>query len=73
MKGLEALNYMVSQGRFERPTFPLGGVKFFGAYKGRFGKGLHQRVRKLLGAGLGNRAIAQHTPKEAKIRHQIAE
>jgi hypothetical protein len=22
---LEVLNYMVSQGRFERPTFPLGG------------------------------------------------
>lgn len=22
---LEALNYMVSQGRFELPTFPLGG------------------------------------------------
>lgn len=24
-KRLEGLNYMVSQGRFERPTFPLGG------------------------------------------------
>lgn len=27
-KWLQALNYMVSQGRFERPTFPLGGAKF---------------------------------------------
>lgn len=27
-KLLEALNYMVSQGRLERPTFPLGGAKF---------------------------------------------
>jgi hypothetical protein len=27
-KLLEALIYMVSQGRFERPTFPLGGAKF---------------------------------------------
>jgi len=25
-KLLEALNYMVSQGRFELPTFPLGGL-----------------------------------------------
>ena len=25
LKSAEALNYMVSQGRFERPTFPLGG------------------------------------------------
>ncbi len=24
-ESLKALNYMVSQGRFERPTFPLGG------------------------------------------------
>lgn len=27
LKSAEALNYMVSQGRFERPTFPLGGAK----------------------------------------------
>nr|WP_156430128.1 hypothetical protein [Pseudomonas agarici] len=28
LKSAEALNYVVSQGRFERPTFPLGGAKF---------------------------------------------
>ena len=28
VKSLKALNNMVSQGRFERPTFPLGGAKF---------------------------------------------
>ncbi|CAI8841749.1 hypothetical protein EMIT0P228_200004 [Pseudomonas brassicacearum] len=49
------------QSRFERPTFPLGGAKFSGVYKGPPEKGLHQRVGELLGAGQGIRATARHT------------
>jgi len=46
---------MVSQGLFERPTFPLGGAKFSGVYKGP-----HRRVGELFGAGQGIRATARH-------------
>ena len=59
-KTLEALDYMVSQGRFELPTFPLGGAKFSGVYNGPPEKGLHQRVSELLGAGQGIRATARY-------------
>ena len=52
---------MVSQGRFERPTFPLGGAKLSGFCKDPPEKGLHQRVVRLLGAGQGIRATARHT------------
>lgn len=68
---------MLSQGRFELPTFPLGGAKLFGAYNGRPEKGLHQRVGELLGAGLGIRATARHagcgTTTVLKIRDQMIE
>ena len=68
---------MVSQGRFERPTFPLGGEKLSGAHKGPPEKGLHQRVGELLDAGLGIRAIVRHagcsTTTVLKIRDQTTE
>lgn len=51
---------MVSQRRFERLTFPLGGAKFSGVYKGPPEKGLHQRVGELLGDGQGIWATARH-------------
>ncbi len=57
---------MVSQGRFERPTFPLGGAKFSDVYKGQPEKGLHQRVGGLLGAGQGIRATGFSTTTALK-------
>ena len=71
MKWLEALNYMVSQGRFELQTFPLRRGKTSVPTKGRPEKGLHQRVGELLGVGLTARHAGRSTTTGLKIRDQM--
>lgn len=67
MKRLNALNYMVSQGRFERPTFPLAGAKFSVFKKARLKRGYISALVNCLALA---RAFGQPLPIQGSVPPQ---